>query len=611
MSYLKELTKSTSRTGIFIMDIICYAIISLLTILIFNNLDAVSNLVIFLTRIVFYALFAILFKVHKNIYSDFPGLFKCTLAIVLSSAISWLIMTMCGLSYNLNGFVIAELSIIIAFYLIRAIYSYYIHEYRKKVTREIKTPALIVGAGGAASMLLSELDARDSKYYPECLVDDDPEKLGTMLMGVRVEGTVDEIPELVEKRKIHTIIIAIPSADPESMSRIIEKCKDTPCFIRTLPSVSELIEHNGKCLTSMKNIPMEDLLGRKPISVDTTKVSAMVKGKVCMVTDGGGSIGSELCRQIMSYAPLKLVIVDIYENNAYEIQQELRLKYGADVSLFVEIASVRDKDKMDKLFEKYNPSLVFHAAAHKHVPLMEYSAEEAVKNNVIGTYNLAQLAIKHNVDRFLLISTDKAVNPTNVMGASKRCCEQVIKYFSNMQSSTVFVTVRFGNVLGSNGSVVPLFEKQIEKGGPVTITHPEITRYFMTIPEAVSLVLQAETMAQSGQIFVLDMGKPVKIVTLAENLIKMFGFRPYKDIKIEFVGLREGEKLYEELRLDEEQVLPTYNEKIFIGSHIELSDSFALDLEKLKEFAENNDSEAVVSQLQIMVPTYSPDKRIH
>lgn len=613
MSYLKNLRKSKTQTLIFWLDIVCYAVISLIGLLVLFRFTTVENVIALVLRLVCFVGLSVLLRMHKDIDSGLMSLLKCTGAVILSAGVVWPIMCLFVLksSINLTSAVITELMLIITFYTYRAVYSYYIHEYKKSLTKAVKIPAMIVGAGGAAKMLLSELEARDSKYYPECLIDDDPEKLGTKLCGVSIAGTVDDIPRLAEELGIHTIIISIPSASIVDMNRIIEKCTSTTCFIRTLPSVSEIIEHNGKCLTSMRNIPMEDLLGREPISIDTSKVSEMVKNKVCMVTGGGGSIGSELCRQIMSYWPERLIIVDIYENNAYDIQQELRQKYGTSIPLSVEIASVRDYVKMEQLMQKYKPNLVFHAAAHKHVPLMEYSAEEAVKNNVFGTYNMAKLAKEYSVDRFLLISTDKAVNPTNVMGATKRCCEKVIKYFSNMQSSTTYVTVRFGNVLGSNGSVVPLFEKQIEAGGPVTITHPDITRYFMTIPEAVSLVLQAETMAQSGQIFVLDMGKPVKIVTLAENLIKMFGFRPYKDIKIEFVGLREGEKLYEELRLDEEEVLPTYNNKIFIGSHIELDKDFEKELSLLRQFAEKNDSEAVVNQLKVLVPTYSPDKRIH
>ncbi len=613
MKYLKNLLNSKTRTFIFAFDALCHAIICLIAILILNTFGVKIAFTIIALRFALFMISAIVFRLHNNIDSGFETLIRSVITVFVTSGVSLSVFLLCDIIKPELAceFFVPDIIALLVIYIIRAMYSYYIHEYKKQLAKEVKHPTLIVGAGTATRLLLGELEAINSKYYPECLVDDDVAKLHTKLMGVPIVGTIDDIPAIVEKRNIHTIIISIPSAEVESMNRIIEKCTNTHCFIRTLPSVSELIEHNRKCLTSMKDIAMEDLLSREPITVDTSKVQEMVQNKVCMVTGGGGSIGSELCRQIISYKPKKLVIVDIYENNAYDIQQELRLKYGAYVPLSIEIASVRDLDKMEVLFKKYKPNLVFHAAAHKHVPLMEYAAEEAVKNNVFGTYNMANLAVKHKVDRFLLISTDKAVNPTNVMGASKRCCEMVIKHFSNIQKETVFVTVRFGNVLGSNGSVVPLFEKQIQKGGPITITHPEITRYFMTIPEAVSLVLQAETMALSGQIFVLDMGKPVKIVTLAENLIKLCGFRPYKDIKIEFIGLREGEKLYEELCLDEEETMPTYNKKIFIGSHIALAKDFETKLEKLREYAENNDSVNVIKQLEQLVPTYSPDKRIH
>ena len=501
---------------------------------------------------------------------------------------------------------------IIAMYFIRSMYVFYSHEYRMKLRQEEKTPCLIVGAGIAAEILIKELESDKAAYYPVCLVDDDPNKLNSRLNGIPVEGVIDDVPLLAKRHGIKTIIIAIPSAKPSRMAEIVNICAETKCSVKTLPSISEFLERGtANLMQSVKNINTEDLLGRDPIQVDTTLVRQLVTGKVCMVTGGGGSIGSELCRQIMSYAPELLVIVDIYENNAYDIQQELKLKYGAGIPLAVEIASVRDYDKMELLFDRYRPQLVFHAAAHKHVPLMEYAAEEAVKNNVGGTYNVARLAIKYKTSRFLLISTDKAVNPTNVMGATKRCCERIIKLMSQKSSDTVFVTVRFGNVLGSNGSVVPLFEKQIDSGGPITITHPDITRYFMTIPEAVSLVLQAETMAKQGQIFVLDMGKPVKIVTLAENLIRLRGLEPYTDIKIEFVGLREGEKLFEELRLDEEEIQPTYNDKIFIGSHIAISEDFESNLHKLLVLAADNDSDGVILKLREICPTFVPDRRIH
>ena len=613
MSYLNELSSSKSRKTFFVLDIILYAAVFLMSLVFIKPSGTLYSLCALMLRLAAFAVAMFFSKAHRKIDTGFEVLSKLAFSVIVAFSISSLVLLFAtnGNIYVFTQFIVADLVALIVLIVIRATYAYYSQEYRKAVSNTLKKPVLIVGGGNAAETLISELEASDSDYHPVAIVDDNPEKQGVKIKGVRVDGTVDDVPQIAKDKQIHTIIIAIPSATPEQMRRVLDLCTSTSCFLQTLPSITEIIAHNGKCLDSMKDIKMEDLLGREPISVDTTKVSDMVCNKVCLVTGGGGSIGSELCRQIMSYAPSLLVIVDIYENNAYDIQQELRLKYGNLLPLKVEIASVRDFDKMDKIFDKYKPQLVFHAAAHKHVPLMEYSAEEAVKNNVFGTYNLASLAIKHKVDRFLLISTDKAVNPTNVMGASKRCCEKVIKYFSNLAKDTVFVTVRFGNVLGSNGSVVPLFEKQIQNGGPITITHPDICRYFMTIPEAVSLVLQAETMAESGQIFVLDMGEPVKIVSLAENLIKLCGMRPYKDIKIEFVGLREGEKLYEELRLDEEEIMPTYNKKIFIGSHIDIEEDFDKKLAELRKFAETNDSENVIKQLISLVPTYTPDKRIH
>ena len=359
-------------------------------------------------------------------------------------------------------------------------------------------------------------------------------------------------------------------------------------------------------ISQAKEIKIEDLLGRKPIEFNRQKISDFINGKVCMVTGGGGSIGSELVRQIVKYNPRQVIIIDIYENNAYDIQQELMLEYGNSINLVTIISSVRDYDKMELLFNKYKPQVVFHAAAHKHVPLMETVPEEAVKNNIFGTYNVAELSKQYNVDKFVMISTDKAVNPTNVMGATKRACEMIIQYESQNSSHTEFVTTRFGNVLGSNGSVIPLFRRQIESGSPVTVTHPDIIRYFMTIPEAVSLVLEAGAMAKGGEIFVLDMGAPVKITTLAENLIRMYGKVPYKDVPIVFTGLRPGEKLFEELLMDEEGLKSTENKKIFIGNQIDIDENELLrKLEILRNVADANDSERTVEFLSDLVPTFN------
>ncbi|MBQ1813547.1 MAG: polysaccharide biosynthesis protein, partial [Ruminococcus sp.] len=384
-------------------------------------------------------------------------------------------------------------------------------------------------------------------------------------------------------------------------------CSATKCTIKVVPYLSELLldDNDPQLLTQAKEIKIEDLLGRKPIEFDREKIAAFICGKVCMVTGGGGSIGSELVRQIAKYDPKQVIIVDIYENNAYDIQQELRLEYGDSLDLVTLIASVRDYNKIESIFRQYRPQVVFHAAAHKHVPLMETVPEEAVKNNIFGTFNVATLAEYYKADKFVMISTDKAVNPTNVMGATKRACEMIIQYKAQNTDHTEFVTTRFGNVLGSNGSVIPLFRRQIESGAPVTVTHPDIIRYFMTIPEAVSLVLEAGAMAKGGEIFVLDMGAPVKITTLAENLIRMYGKVPYKDVPIVFTGLRPGEKLFEELLMDEEGLQSTANKKIFIGNQITIdSDDMLKKLNALHDAAEANDSEKTVELLSTLVPTF-------
>ncbi len=365
-------------------------------------------------------------------------------------------------------------------------------------------------------------------------------------------------------------------------------------------------DKHTELISQAKEIKIADLLGRKPIEFDKKEIKELVTGKICMVTGGGGSIGSELVRQIAKYSPKQVIIVDIYENNAYDIQQELVLEYGNKLNLVTLISSIRDYDKMELIFKTYRPQLVFHAAAHKHVPLMETVPEEAVKNNIFGTFNVATLAEKYKADKFVMISTDKAVNPTNVMGATKRACEMIIQHKAQHSTHTEFVTTRFGNVLGSNGSVIPLFRRQIESGSPVTVTHPDIIRYFMTIPEAVSLVLEAGAMAKGGEIFVLDMGAPVKITTLAENLIRMYGKIPYKDVPIVFTGLRPGEKLFEELLMDEEGLKSTANEKIFIGNQININSAELLKkLDELKVVANSNDSEKTVELLADLVPTFN------
>lgn len=466
-----------------------------------------------------------------------------------------------------------------------------------------KNRIMIIGAGEAANIIIKEI--HNSQYLDGkvvCAIDDNKEKLNHYIQGVKVVGNRHSIVIAAEKYKVTDIIIAIPTLARKEQKQIIEYCKETGCRLKILPGMYQLINEEVS-VSRLRNVEIEDLLGREPIKLNTEKVMDYVTGKVVMVTGGGGSIGSELCRQIAKYEPKQLIIVDIYENNAYDIQQELSMKYGERLNLVVLIASIRNEERLRSIFEKYRPELVYHAAAHKHVPLMEVSPNEAIKNNVFGTLNLVRTADRYQVKRFVQISTDKAVNPTNVMGASKRICEMIIQTF-NKHSDTEFVAVRFGNVLGSNGSVIPLFKKQILNGGPVTLTHPDIIRYFMTISEAVSLVLEAGALAKGGEIFVLDMGEPVKIADLAENLIRLSGYVPGRDIQIKYIGLRPGEKLYEELLMDEEGLRDTENSMIHIGKPIELDEGrFFAQLEELRDEV-LHETKNVRKKIREIVPTY-------
>lgn len=473
---------------------------------------------------------------------------------------------------------------------------------KKYQNRRFGQNVMIVGAGEAANMLIKEIVSSNYLHMTvKCLVDDSPDKKGRFIQGVRVMGNRDDIVRLAKEYDIDVIIISMPSASKLVIRDIVNICSETGCRLQTLPGMYQLVNEEVS-LNNLRDVDVEDLLGRDPIRVDVDSILRYVKGRTILVTGGGGSIGSELCRQIAGHKPKRLVIVDIYENNAYEIQQELKHNYP-NLDLVVLIASVRNTNRMNDIFQTYKPDIVYHAAAHKHVPLMEVSPNEAIKNNVFGTLKTARAAGENGVKRFVMISTDKAVNPTNIMGASKRICEMIIQIL-NKRYETEFVAVRFGNVLGSNGSVIPLFKKQIEQGGPVTVTHPDIIRYFMTIPEAVSLVLQAGAYAKGGEIFVLDMGEPVRIYDLAVNLIKLSGYTPNEDIMITFTGLRPGEKLYEEMLMDEEGLQDTDNHMIHIGKPIEIDEEqFEEDLYKLGEAA--NGEESVVRELvQKIVPTY-------
>lgn len=465
-----------------------------------------------------------------------------------------------------------------------------------------KERILLVGAGEAGRVLLQEYQA--SAYLNGnvvCLVDDNPSKRNRILDGVRIVGNTEEIPQIVVDYEIDKIVYAIPSAKGEERSRILSICNKTNCKVQVVPGIYELASGDVS-VSKLKDVDIVDLLGREPINVNMDEIFSYIFDKVVLVTGGGGSIGSELCRQVAGSGPKRLIVFDIYENNAYDIQMELVRKYP-NLNLEVLIGSVRDRNRLDSIMEKYHPDIVFHAAAHKHVPLMEDSPNEAVKNNVLGTYRTALSAAIHGVKKFVLISTDKAVNPTNIMGASKRICEMIIQMMSR-ESDTEFVAVRFGNVMGSNGSVIPLFKKQIAEGGPVTVTHPEITRFFMTIPEAVSLVLQASYYAKGGEIFVLDMGSPVKISDMARNLIRLSGYEPDVDIKIVYTGLRPGEKLYEELLMAEEGLQETSNKLIHIGKPIEMDDAeFKLQLGRL-EIAYGSETDSIKDLVAEIVPTY-------
>ena len=536
-------------------------------------------------------------------YAELYEFFRCALGSVIAITV-FLVITL---------FIYKERRVPISVYIMSSLFSASLTLYTRLTYRMIrnttanrsdeKRRVMLIGAGNAASTLLHEL-FRDpnNNYNVICAVDDDPNKQGRTMMGVKIMGTTNDIPALVTQCEIDTLLLAIPSADEVEKQRILKICSQTKCNMRTLPDICKLISDGKELLERVRDVKMEDLLGREEIDLQTTHEH--LQGKVVMVTGGGGSIGSVICNQVAASKPKKLILVEMYENSAYDVQQKLLMEYGSELDIDVRICSIRDSRKVDSLMNECRPEIVFHAAAHKHVPLMETSPEEAVKNNVCGTWNLAISADKYNVESFVLISTDKAVNPTSIMGATKRICEMIIQAMSKT-SKTRFVAVRFGNVLGSNGSVIPLFKEQITKGGPVTVTHPDITRYFMTIDEAVSLVITAQKMAKGGEIFVLDMGEQVKILDLAENLIRLAGFLPYKDIPIVFTGLRPGEKLYEELLLSEEGVTETENKKIFIGNlkGVDKEELFK-EIAELKAIAFSNDREKTVKKIISMVPTF-------
>ena len=550
----------------------------------------------------------VLFKLYRSVwrFASTTELLNvigaCTAGIILQIVLMAIMGMRMPVSYYLMKYVILIAGIGSLRFAYRILRMF--QERRSGWGRDAKKNIMVVGAGEAGAMIIKEF--QNSRYLEQrvcCVIDDNKAKHGKYLRGVPIMGDREDICHLAQELGVDQIVVAMPSASQTDVRKVLQICQETQCELKVLPGLYQMI--NGEVSVSkLRKVEIEDLLGREPIRLQVETVMGNVTVKTILVTGGGGSIGSELCRQIAAHEPKQLVIVDIYENNAYDIQQELKYKYP-DLKLIVLIASVRNTHRINAIFEMYRPDIVYHAAAHKHVPLMEDSPNEAIKNNVFGTYKTAQAADKYGVQRFVLISTDKAVNPTNIMGASKRICEMIIQMM-NHQSETDFVAVRFGNVLGSNGSVIPLFKKQIEQGGPVTVTHPEIIRYFMTIPEAVSLVLQAGALAKGGEIFVLDMGEPVKILDLAKNLIRLSGYKPFEDIPIEFTGLRPGEKLYEELLMSEEGLQETENKLIHIGKPIEFDEKkFLEELIELQEMADD-DSVWIKKKVQEMVLTYRP-----
>lgn len=473
---------------------------------------------------------------------------------------------------------------------------------RRRSRRGVQARTMLIGAGSAGMQTLREFEtSENSKNHVVCIIDDDPQKTGRYLNNVKIVGTRRDIAKAAQDYRVEEIVFAIPAAPTQQRKQILKLCQETGCKLKILPGISQLANGEVK-VQKIRDVDVLDLLGRDSVQVDLSQIAEYLSGKTVLVTGGGGSIGSELCRQIAGHRPKRLVIFDIYENNAYDIQQELRRTHPG-LELITLIGSVRDTERVNMLFETYRPEIVFHAAAHKHVPLMEDSPNEAIKNNVFGTYHVARAADRYGTKTFVLISTDKAVNPTNVMGASKRICEMIVQTMAN-RSATKFVAVRFGNVLGSNGSVIPLFKRQIAEGGPVTVTHPDIIRYFMTIPEAVQLVLQAGAYANRGEIFVLDMGEPMRIDDLARNLIRLSGFTPDEDIEIRYTGLRPGEKLFEEMLMDEEGLRETANKLIHIGQPIRISEEHFLEqLAQLETACEQN-SPQIRALIARIVPTY-------
>lgn len=603
------------RTALIVYDIISVIAASYLAILIRYDFDVSTVPAAFLLPIrhflpigIVIALFVFyLFRLYHSLWA-FAGeteLQNLVMACLVTSAVNGAGINL----FRMEGKAVPDSYYFLYFFFLltflfasRFSYRFFRSRKHKLQNRKNSISVMIIGAGEAGNTIIKEIVSSNfSTMVIRCIIDDDKNKWGRFIQGIKVVGGRDKIIESADLYDIDEIFLAIPSASPAQIKDILEICKETNCKLRSLPGLYQLV--NGEVnVSKLRDVEVEDLLGREPIRVDIDSILGYVQNKVVLVTGGGGSIGSELCRQIAGHKPAQLIVFDIYENNAYDLQQELKEKYP-ELNLVVLIGSVRNTSRINYVFETYHPDIVYHAAAHKHVPLMEDSPNEAVKNNVFGTWKTVMAAAQNHTKKFVMISTDKAVNPTNIMGASKRICEMIVQTF-NRHYETEFVAVRFGNVLGSNGSVIPLFKKQIAAGGPVTVTHPDIIRYFMTIPEAVSLVLQAGAYAKGGEIFVLDMGEPVKILDLAKNLIRLSGYRVGEDIKIVFTGLRPGEKLYEELLMKEEGLQDTDNKLIHIGRPIELDERLFFQQLKQLEEASKEENKDIRPLIHEVVPTY-------
>lgn len=603
-----------------IMDIAIIIVAYYISAILINDVELVTNILnvkmtnTILLAIITYMLVLHIFKTYKNITRYENG--NDYLVYVLACLISHTLITIFELIFtksmvSIRVHMVASLIIVVSIIGYRVMLRLMLIESdtHKGRSSTRKKRVLIVGAGEATKQVIGALkkDMRDS-YDIVGLIDDNPNKVNYAISGNRIVGTRYDIPRICKENDVEVILFSISMISSAERKKILEICQETECKVRILPAITDLIR-NKNLMDSFRDVEIEDLLGRESIQLDNGNINELIEGKTILVTGGGGSIGSELCRQIVTYNPQRLVMVDIYENSLYDIEQELKRNYP-NLEICAIVASIRDKKRLEEIFAEYKPYLVFHAAAHKHVPLMETSPLEAIKNNVFGTFNVANCADKFGVKRFVLISTDKAVNPTNIMGATKRLCEMIIQA-KNKESKTEFAAVRFGNVLGSNGSVVPLFKKQIKEGGPITVTHKDITRFFMTIPEAVSLVLQAMTYAQGGEIFVLDMGEPVKIYDMAVNLIKLSGLEPNVDIQIKVTGLRPGEKLYEELLMAEEGLEQTKHDKIYVAEPMNIDmnmiEQKLSELDELLQNTTNDQKDKIKTVIKDVVPTFKEE----